>query len=247
MTTATTNHPRAAGHPISAMTKPSYLPPEPFAEQRSERSQDLVYVSAALATMGSCPTWDARMTCYLSCRALMTANHDFGAFAQAYSTIKTLDCDVSEAEHAHTLQFEQPFWQAAVQLAMTPAPTFRAALFKVELIREDNLGVDLTIARPPMTIIAEDFARLAGMADDPVSRYYRALDSFSASSIGEADYTAAIDALDEWAPTTSTDLLRKFLAVFSDGSSPREVRVERLMEQAGAVFDLTTAQRRPAR
>jgi len=109
----------------------------------------------------------------------------------------------------------------------------------VELVRQEALDNDKTMPRDPMEVVAEDFARLAQRVDDPVSGYHRALDDFSSGQIDEDQYSAALDALDEWAPATPTDLLRKFLAVFSDGASPHDACIARLMEQAGAIFDPT--------
>lgn len=238
-------------------------------EQRIHRAAEIAYTSAAMQTMGNCPTWDARMTGYLGCRALMAADNEFGSLAEieynrdlqsiileqqhgqwwrknteAVAIIAPYDDAYEVAEAAHTELFAKPLWQASIDLATTPAPTLRAALFKVELVRQEQLNNDNTMPCDAMAVVAEDFAQLGARADDPVARYHRALDNFSAGQIGEADYTAAVDALDEWAPTTPTDLLRKFMAVFSDGATPNNDRLARCMEQARPIFEPATGQLR---
>lgn len=240
-------------------------------DPRTAMAAELGYTSAALETLGTCPLWDARMINYLSLMTLGSADAAFGTLAQIERKLDetrrdteikygkawrmTQDgAELSAALHeadlaagdAHSATYIEPYERTAIDLACTPAPTLRAAIFKTRLIRWVELDNHISMPRDPMEIVAEDFARLAAMADDPASRYHRTLDSFNAGQMAEAEYVAALDALHEWAPATPTDLLRKFLAVFSDGATPIQSIIAQLMEQAGRVFGPPTAQPCPA-
>lgn len=145
------------------------------------------FTSQALATMGADPEWDRRLSEFLRWNALQTADAEFGAYATANEahtrTIinlearfgaayqsnpegKALAREAFDENQAANQQWEQtylkPFWQAACDLACTPAPTLAAALFKVSLIQWEDLGNDSQMPRDPMQIVAEDMARLAG-------------------------------------------------------------------------------------
>lgn len=145
------------------------------------------YTAAALATLGADPVWDERLTTYLRLDALQQAHSSFGPLAQASeaSDLKHIEIEakygprwktnpearqeaepasaaVLAAEQAWTERFCDPFWQAARELALTPAPTLAAALFKVRLIQWEDLDNDGVMTRDCFEIVAEDMARLAG-------------------------------------------------------------------------------------
>lgn len=145
------------------------------------------FTNAALVTIGSDPVWDARLSEYLRLWALTNAECDFGALAKAnnaceweHTRLKGIHgpgwrskpaadaacAPTSEAalaaENAWTKNLCKPYWQAARDLAMTPAPTLSAALFKVQVIKWDELDNDCHMTREPMEIVAEDMARLKG-------------------------------------------------------------------------------------
>lgn len=144
------------------------------------------YTAAALATLGADPAWDERLTTYLRADALQQAHSSFGPLARANEE-HNLECIKMEADYglrwkSHpaangtarsaaaaqaaeaewTEQYCEPYWQAARDLAMAPAPTLAAALFKVRLIEWDELDNDGPMPRDCFVIVAEDMARLAG-------------------------------------------------------------------------------------
>jgi hypothetical protein len=51
-------------------------------------------------------------------------------------------------------------WKAAIALALTPAPDLAAALYKIEVIKHEELDNDRDIPRDPMELVAEDMTRL---------------------------------------------------------------------------------------
>src|SRR5690606_27089044 len=72
------------------------------------------------------------------------------------------------AEGKWSEQYCRPLWAAAVRLAETPAPTLPAALFKVDVIRLEELWNDSSMTRDVMEIISEDLARF--VASPPQAR-----------------------------------------------------------------------------
>ena len=145
------------------------------------------FTSQALATMAVDAEWDRRLADYLRADALQFADSEFGAyfaagekhslagirlesrFGPAYRgnpEAKALaDAAYAEVDAANTLwvkTYLEQFWEAARDLACSPAPTLAAALFKVALIHSEDLGNDGAMTRDPMQIVSEDMARLAG-------------------------------------------------------------------------------------
>lgn len=150
-------------------------------------ARDCAFTTLALATMGTDRAWDARLAAYLRWQALTDADCDFGVLARACEAndleqmrieaahgrnwrsipkaraacAPTADAAMA-AESVWTAAYCEPCWQAARDLAMTPAPTLAAALFKVQVIQRDELDNDSKMPRDPMAIVIEDMARLAG-------------------------------------------------------------------------------------
>ena len=149
-------------------------------------SRQCAFATLALSTLGADPVWDTRLTNYLRLQALAQGECDFGKLARAnddnarvqmhleskYGTswrsnpIARADADPSAAtacaaEDVWTESLCEPYWQAARDLAMTPAPTLAAAMFKVQVIKWDELDNASSMTREPMGIITEDMARLA--------------------------------------------------------------------------------------
>ena len=147
----------------------------------------------ALATMGSDPEWDRKLAAYLRAEALQQSDYEFGAYAVAQNEVG-LDEIRIEAQHGRgwharpehapvyrsqreRLEAASDEWQrcyadphdtTARELAMTPAPTLAAALFKQLVIFREDLGNDNRMPRDAMEIVAEDMARLAEEAGVPV-------------------------------------------------------------------------------
>lgn len=145
------------------------------------------FTSAALATLGVDPAWDKRMAAYLRLGSLQQAHASFGPLAQANEASAVKHCELEqrfgphwksntkawteaqplyaaalEIETQWTEQLCEPFWQAARDLVLTPAPTLAAALFKVRLIEWEDLDNDGAMTRDCFEIVAEDIERLSG-------------------------------------------------------------------------------------
>lgn len=131
--------------------------------------------------------WNAAAATYLLRDGLALADRTFGDYAKASVAFDHAKAEIeakfgknfravaggSEAfdpvwdqmQAAGDTQYQDflaPLWAAARELALTPAPTLAAALFKVEVIRHEELDNDIYMTRDPMQLVAEDMARLAG-------------------------------------------------------------------------------------
>lgn len=129
--------------------------------------------------------WDTRFAEWLRLDGLLRANYAFGDMARAreeydnakwclsekygkrFRSIPKADSAHSEAfqairaaEDRSMEQFGTPMWKACTALAETPAPNLAAALFKIELIKREELDNDASIARDAMEIVIEDMERL---------------------------------------------------------------------------------------
>lgn len=147
------------------------------------------YAMQALGTLGTCPTWDAALHRYLAAEALQHADMEFGRFYEADEehsfTVIRLEgqygpaypynpraAEVRDAAYAKLMVAEKqrdtdyihPYWQACRDLAMTPAPSLAAAVFKVNMIIHDEPWNDSRMAANCMELVKTDFARLAGEA-----------------------------------------------------------------------------------
>jgi len=147
------------------------------------RAEHLAFTSAAIATMGACPVWDAAMTKYLAAMTLCQAEVQYGATGKAEDadslerlSIKEqhgkkwtalpdeITAPFQEAEDARseawTANFAQPQWDAATALVGTPAPTLAAAVFKDALIQREETPQWPNLPFDCMEVLAADFARL---------------------------------------------------------------------------------------
>lgn len=148
-----------------------------------------VFTTQALTTMGACPEWDRKVAAYLRAEALQHADCDYGAYAEVEndvgleeirladthgagwknnpdlaSTKQALQERGAAASERWQAEFADPHDSAARDLAVTPAPTLAAALFKQLMIEREDLGNDNRMPRDAMEIVAEDMARLAQSA-----------------------------------------------------------------------------------
>lgn len=219
--------------------------------------------TAALATMGTDSTWDARLTEYLRRRALQQAVCDFGFLSKANEEhsyqiyrveaafgsgwrddprAEALTEPTSKAADAAQKRWDaeycEPFWQAGRDLVLTPAPSLAAALFKFQIIRDDEVWNDSRMERDCVEIIAEDMARprRPNPIEDPVTRYWTAFDAYNSGCLTEGEYDAVLTELDAWAPPTFHDFVRKFEAIFIDGGKPSDEREDMLTQQAIALL-----------
>ena len=134
--------------------------------------------------------WNKAMANYLRAAALQRADESFGALAKVSEECTLRDIRLEarfgpgfrsipearaimdrspipgmrDSEDAHCENFCNPLWEAQRQLAVTPAPSLAAALFKVHVIDEAELNNDSRFAFDCMEIVQADFARLAGEA-----------------------------------------------------------------------------------
>lgn len=154
----------------------------------------LAFHGAALATLGTCPTWDKALTEYLARAALADADEAFGQTYERRYAIEMAEVSLAinhgpnwerlpdlatrrreladadnEVGDVRTAAFMNPLEHAAHGLAQTPAPTIAAALFKVELIERHQLWDDARFDFDGMQIVRGDIARITGIdtpADD---------------------------------------------------------------------------------
>lgn len=152
---------------------------------------------------------------------------------------------VSEIEEARVTAFLQPMWNASYALFWIPAPTLQAALFKLELAQHEELHLDENASGTvsAMDQIAADFARLQSSQPDPVTRYWAAFDAYNAAGydengdpLGDAEFDAATQALDDWVPATAYDFIRKFEAMHFEGGNPNEERSAILEREAAMIL-----------
>jgi hypothetical protein len=148
-----------------------------------------VSMSAAIATLGTDPEWDRRVTEYLRCDALQSAFAGFGGLFQAAEdcTLKRWEAErlfghgwqqtaegrafmadahkkVNQAEELHAETYLRPFWNAAKALVMTPAPNVQAAAYKALVIEADEIWNSHDMPDDCLQIVADDFARVTGGA-----------------------------------------------------------------------------------
>ncbi|WP_428331938.1 hypothetical protein [Novosphingobium sp.] len=141
-----------------------------------------VFVTQALGTMGVDPAWDAGLTAYLTCHARMVAQEEFGKswylnqnmnqiglvkFGAAYLKERHDDSELNAARASYEAEQErineayyEPLWDASRKLALIPAPTIAAAIFKVMLIDLEELGNDSAMTVDCAEVVERDFARL---------------------------------------------------------------------------------------
>lgn len=130
--------------------------------------------------------WNAAVEEYFRCLCLMNAAEEFGSYNEAYAEYLLSEALVDEqssgaalnvqrrhkaaieeldqAESTLGRDFHQPFWNAQQVLIHTPAPDFSAAIFKVELIKQDDLHMT-TVADDCFALVAADFARITKKTD----------------------------------------------------------------------------------
>ena len=82
-------------------------------------------------------------------------------------------------------------------------------------------------------------AMLAG--GDPVARYWAMFLAHNQNEALEDHYLAAFEALHDHEPETSRDVVRKFLALFSNGGCPLAEQQEALIKQAKRALEMEQA------
>lgn len=105
-------------------------------------------------------------------KADIEAKHgrDFRASTEGSKSFDIIWADMKAAEGAQYENFLAPLWEAARQLALTPAPTISAIMFKIDVIRQEELDNDIYMTRDPMELVSEDMARLA-VQTDPLAEW----------------------------------------------------------------------------
>ena len=152
-----------------------------------------LFLAAHVAGNTGDATWDQLVSEYLALRALMDADCEFGRLfevtdenarqhvlaesqfgkhylsnAEARAFLSPSTELLRSEEKRWTAQYCFPLWAAAVRLAETPAPTLPAALFKVDIIRLEELWNYTAMTRDVMEIITEDMARFASLPTQTV-------------------------------------------------------------------------------
>lgn len=146
----------------------------------------LTFKQAGLATLGLDAAWDRAVQRYLRCETLYYAADAFGPLAkeQERHTLEVMDIegkygrgwkaqpeaarrhDISfkgliKAEEDHVRQFAEPYWRAANELALTPAPSLAAAMFKAAVMEHDEIDTSRDFPAKCMEVLQADFARLS--------------------------------------------------------------------------------------
>ena len=146
----------------------------------------VAFTAQALATLGASPEWDRALTAYLIADARTHARSKFGPLPdldneryveelkarekfgpqyrrhpKAAPLFDHLDKRIEEEEEITSRDYFQPLWQSQYDLALIPAPSLTAALFKVALIELAELDNGLGFAGDPHEIAMSDLARFA--------------------------------------------------------------------------------------
>ena len=132
------------------------------------------------------PEWNKRCAAWLRLNALSRANIMFGPMGKASDEWDRVSYDLEQKYGKHwrrnekaQAEFEpvsdrvdveqeaievayfEPMEAAAIELAVYPAPNLAAALFKIELIKREELHGTRDMPRDTWDIVTEDMARLA--------------------------------------------------------------------------------------
>jgi hypothetical protein len=145
------------------------------------------FASAAVPTLAATGDveWDTRFAEWLTADGLARSDYQFGAYFKASANYDETqarlksehgldyracekgkkDADIAwekmnKAEDERASRYLSPMWEAAQQLAMTPAPNLAAALFKIEVVKREDLHMDRTMTVDPFTLVSADMARL---------------------------------------------------------------------------------------
>jgi len=146
----------------------------------------LTFKQAGLATMGLDAAWDRAVQRYLRCETLYYASEAFGAMAkdQERHTLEKIAIEAEfgrdwkakpeavqrhdasltklrRAEDQQVREFAQPYWRAAGELALTPAQSLAAAMFKAAVMEQDEVDNNRDFPGECMEILQADFARLS--------------------------------------------------------------------------------------
>lgn len=145
----------------------------------------LTFKKAGLDTMGLDAAWDRALQRYLRCETLYYGAGAFGPLAkeQERHTLEKIAIEekfgrgwkaqseaakrhevsfagLIKAEEDHVRQFAEPYWRAANELALTPAPSLAAAMFKAAVMEHDEIDTNRDFPGECMEILQADFARL---------------------------------------------------------------------------------------
>ncbi|WP_298165119.1 hypothetical protein [Novosphingobium sp.] len=152
-------------------------------------TQRSALTAQALATMGADSEWDRCLRAYLAWDTKVRAQTQYGAYDKAMEagTLGRLDLESrfgkgwmrhpdaqgefesirameKDADDAFTLNFTVPFWKAARDLVLTPAPSLAAALFKAAVIEWEEVWNDSDMTADCVEILDADLARFVGEA-----------------------------------------------------------------------------------
>lgn len=139
-----------------------------------------------LATMGVCPAWDSAMHNLIAADVLSRAHEQFGPLELARNArerdVMLMEqrlgkywrehpegkpvwdrlCELgTEDDRQMTERFYNALWDAQRQLALTPAPTLAAALYKAVVIEMHDVWNDAHLDADCIELLAADLARVA--------------------------------------------------------------------------------------
>lgn len=144
------------------------------------------FLAQALATMGDARDWDIAVTNWVACYVRSVAQEEFGRYAKAHEMLEQFERNMGsqhagqwaivrksnaewqalkashDAEQSRLVErYYGPLWQAGRELALVPAPTLSAAVFKALLIEREEIWNDSGFGADSIEIIEADFARVA--------------------------------------------------------------------------------------
>lgn len=139
------------------------------------------------STMGVDPAWDEAMREFLACDIRARAQEHFGPIIQRQEAHERHQMELEERlgrqwrEHPEgrpiwelmqddgvrgdaeiAERFYKPLWAAQVKLAMTPAPSLAAVVFKAALIEAQEVYNDVGMESDCIALLDADLARLGG-------------------------------------------------------------------------------------
>lgn len=223
--------------------------------------------SNPVLTASTCSEWNRRMADWLRWTGLNRADSAFGKYAilalahelaeartlekfggqrgsnpAAVAELRTTWAALEAYEQIVLEQFDRPLWRAAALLAQTPAPNLTAALFKIQLIKREDLDADANMERDAFDVVVDDMARLGTPIDeDPASLHAEAERAFGRSEIDEDAYITAHEGVKTWKPTNLREFARKFVALYDNGGFPASETRDCLVREARQLTGQTIA------
>ena len=156
--------------------------------ERDDTPSNLFYLAAATPAVSGTGNqqWDNAFNRYMAADALARADDEFGAnwhaqvefqraeievngtYGKAYRNVPEAEAimdaaweKLDAADRIRDKKYLGRLAPAAMALALIPAPTMAAALFKIEVIKREELYLYRQMPRDPFELVEEDMNRLS--------------------------------------------------------------------------------------